>query len=460
MDNLMLALTNNPGAWEGILNGFFSVFKNVGLSVIILTILIKVVISPFEFLQKKGMKKTMAATQLLAPEMQKIKDKCGNNKELYNQKVAELYKRNNINPAAGCGPMFLYFVVSTVIFITFFNCLRGVSTEQITNQYNSLKNVYEISYNYYTEDEPVIVGNKEYKIRADQKELIQNNSEYNVFVTEYENAAADSEIKQNFASAQEYATAKRIEKLCQQAVVDGITLYEKDNQTASTNIEGFTQIKESFLWIKNVYRRDHYNSVFPSAKEYITEAQISFKQTEYLIDASQKDDYKNDNSEVISYERDGKYYVKGYYNNLNGTVITKSAADGESAFVADFNKVTAQINKTYDGWNGYLILVALAVLTMLLSTKLSNIGSKAKNKKGLEVDVAPQKQNKGMTIVFMILFGWIAWSYTATFALYMVTSSLIGIPISIGINYLINAVERKEEIKNEISYSRYKKGDN
>ena len=57
MDSLMLALTNNSGLWEKIINFFFSFMGNIGWVVIILTILIRLILVPFEFLQKKGMKK-------------------------------------------------------------------------------------------------------------------------------------------------------------------------------------------------------------------------------------------------------------------------------------------------------------------------------------------------------------------------------------------------------------------
>ena len=100
--------------------------------------------------------------------------------------------------------------------------------------------------------------------------------------------------------------------------------------------------------------------------------------------------------------------------------------------------------------------MALAALVTILSSTLSNFGSKTRDKRGFEVDVKPQKQNKTMMFVLTALFVWITWSYTAAFALYIVTSSLIGIPISIALNYIMNAIERKQEQKNEISYSRYK----
>ena len=237
MDNLMLALTNNSGVWESVLNWFFSFLGNVGWCVVILTILIKLALSPLEYMQKKGMKKMTAALTLMQPEMEKLKAKCGNNQALYNQKVQELYKKNNVNPAAGCGPMFLFLIISSVVFITFFSCLTKVSTEQINTQYNQITNVYTVAYDYYN-GETVEVNGVEYKIRDDLKQqLFENNSDYKLYLIEYDNAEAGSEIK-SYASRDEYATYKRAQELSQQAVVDGITLDDQKADDKTDNTAG------------------------------------------------------------------------------------------------------------------------------------------------------------------------------------------------------------------------------
>ena len=453
MDNLMLALTNNSGVWESVLNWFFSFLGNVGWCVVILTILIKLALSPLEYMQKKGMKKMTAALTLMQPEMEKLKAKCGNNQALYNQKVQELYKKNNVNPAAGCGPMFLFLIISSVVFITFFSCLTKVSTEQINTQYNQITNVYTVAYDYYN-GETVEVNGVEYKIRDDLKQqLFENNSDYKLYLIEYDNAEAGSEIK-SYASRDEYATYKRAQELSQQAVVDGITLYEAEDGTDNIFLNGFTQIKQGFLWVKNIWRSDNYSSVFPNAEEFIQTTNLNFNQKEYVISA---DDVSKYASELIT-EKDGVYTVKGYYQNLDGSVVTESESEGKKAFVNTFNTVTSNINKTYSGWNGYLILVVLVALLTIFSSKLTNLGNKTVDKKGFEVDVKPQKNNV-MMVVLTALFVWITWSYSAAFALYIVVSSLIGIPISIAINYIMTRKEYSERLKNEISYSRYKKGE-
>jgi YidC/Oxa1 family membrane protein insertase len=90
------------------LSGFLCLIKipegiSWGLSIIIFTILLKIVISP---LTKKTMEssKKMAA---LKPEMDRLKKLYANDMQKQQAEMMELYKKHNINPVAGCLPMLL-----------------------------------------------------------------------------------------------------------------------------------------------------------------------------------------------------------------------------------------------------------------------------------------------------------------------------------------------------------------
>lgn len=449
MDSLILNLTNNPGAWEAIFNWLYSFIGNFGWVVIILTVAIRLLLSPVDFLQKKSMKKMTAANTLLQPELQKIKEKCGNNQELYNQKVQELYKRHNVNPMSGCGTMLIYMVLTTFIFITLFNGMRGIATEQINREYNTLVETYVQTYNYYN-NESVEINGITYTLKED---IVEQNSSYKDFEDAFIDATIEDSEKANFTTAKEYARHKVSKIYAQQAVVEGITLKNNDANGEDLTLNGYDQIKQSFLWIRNIWRSDNYNSVFPNANEFISSSGIGFNEVLYKIDASEIDKYETEefNSE------EGQYYVKGYYQTMNGTVITESANKAKEAFILDYTDVTKQINVVYSGWNGYFILVILAGALTFLSQFLSNVGSKTRNKHGEQVAVAPQKKNNIMSIIMVALFVWITWSYTAAFALYIVASSLIGIISNILINLLVNKYDDYKAKKQEINieYSRY-----
>lgn len=91
---------------------FFDVTKSYGLSIMLLTILIKLILFPLTSKQIKSMK----AMQKLQPEMDKLKKKYKDNKEQLQKGTMELYKEHNINPAAGCLPLLIQMPILIVFY--------------------------------------------------------------------------------------------------------------------------------------------------------------------------------------------------------------------------------------------------------------------------------------------------------------------------------------------------------
>ena len=80
---------------------------NVGVAIILLTILIKVVFWPLTAKSYSSMEKMKE----LGPMMQKIKDKYKDDKEAMNKEVMALYKTYGVNPASGCLPLLIQMPV-------------------------------------------------------------------------------------------------------------------------------------------------------------------------------------------------------------------------------------------------------------------------------------------------------------------------------------------------------------
>ncbi len=94
-----------PTLW--LLNMFYSVVHNYGISIILVTVLIKAVFWP---ISQKGMK-SMKNMQKLQPKMAKIKEKYKSDPTKMNQEVMALYKTYKVNPLGGCLPMVLQIPV-------------------------------------------------------------------------------------------------------------------------------------------------------------------------------------------------------------------------------------------------------------------------------------------------------------------------------------------------------------
>jgi len=90
-----------------VLTFFYGFFKNYGVAIILLTVLIKILFWPLTHKSYASMK----AMQKLQPEMQKLRDKHGSDKERLNKEMMELYKTHRVNPLGGCLPMLVQIPV-------------------------------------------------------------------------------------------------------------------------------------------------------------------------------------------------------------------------------------------------------------------------------------------------------------------------------------------------------------
>ena len=86
-----------------ILQWIYGLVHNYGIAVIIFTVLIRTVLTPFEVKSRKGMRK-MSEIQ---PKLNKLQQKYGDDKQRLQQKQAELMKKEHYNPMSGCLPMLL-----------------------------------------------------------------------------------------------------------------------------------------------------------------------------------------------------------------------------------------------------------------------------------------------------------------------------------------------------------------
>ncbi|MCF6444254.1 membrane protein insertase YidC [Nereida sp. MMG025] len=91
---------------------------NMGWSIIALTLLIKALLLPLAYKSYVS----MAKMKELQPEMEKLKEAAGDDKEKMQKGMIELYKKNKVNPASGCLPILMqipiFFSLYKVIFVT------------------------------------------------------------------------------------------------------------------------------------------------------------------------------------------------------------------------------------------------------------------------------------------------------------------------------------------------------
>jgi len=89
-----------------------SLLGNWGWSIILLTILIKILLYPLSAASLKS----MAKMRNLQPEMARLKELYGDDRQKMSQELMGLYKKEKVNPAGGCLPMLLQMPVFIALY--------------------------------------------------------------------------------------------------------------------------------------------------------------------------------------------------------------------------------------------------------------------------------------------------------------------------------------------------------
>ena len=103
-----------------------------GWTMVVFTIMVRLVLTPLDIKSRVSMRKT----QKLAPKQQALQKKYANDKEKLNAKMAELYKKEHINPLSSCLPLLLTWP----ILIAVFGAMRMAANKELLMQLSQILN--------------------------------------------------------------------------------------------------------------------------------------------------------------------------------------------------------------------------------------------------------------------------------------------------------------------------------
>ena len=101
----------------GVLDFFYQIIPNLGISIILLTLVIALLLFPLTLKQTRSMK----AMQEIQPQVKTLQKELKGDRDELNKRLMELYKEKGVNPAAGCLPM----IVQMPIWFGLFRVLRN-----------------------------------------------------------------------------------------------------------------------------------------------------------------------------------------------------------------------------------------------------------------------------------------------------------------------------------------------
>ena len=124
-----------PFAW--LLRTLYQVFGNYGIALILFSLIIKLVLTPFNAKSKKSMMKTSR----LGPKLKELEKKYGDDKLKYQQEMSNLYKKEGVSPTGGC----LWSLLPVLLLMALYYVIRQpmtylmqLSADQITQISNLL----------------------------------------------------------------------------------------------------------------------------------------------------------------------------------------------------------------------------------------------------------------------------------------------------------------------------------
>lgn len=417
MDSLMIVLNQPTGMWESILDAFKGAMGSYILAVILLAVIVRVIFSLVDIVNKRFTMKNAQINEKMKPELDAVQKKYGHDKQLLQQKQSEIYKKYQFNMMGSCLPMLVAMILQLVVFLTLWTGLQNVSNYNIANSYENTKLVY---YN-------VLLLNENENLKNEVETLIDSETPYTLDVNiDFDNSvmtvllsANDAEVysedvvmiartgqgyinEQIYNVIEIYATEEVNEETGE--VITPLSAYEQAIKTLAEEetADFYLNNLESFLWIKNIYKAES-----PLTSPVFT-----------------KDEITN--------------YLNAYYSEDERALEDEHGYEGQI-----FDYVVSGLNNRDVGVNGYFILVILAVASSFLSIFLSNRLMKGTQAGG----------GKMMYFIMPLILGIFTLMYTSLFAIYIIVGQLIMIALSPLNNLIVKkwaaASEKKKEIKKQ-----------
>ena len=109
--------------FRSVFDAIFSVVNDYGITVVLFTVFIRLIQSPFDYKSRKSMRKM----EKVNPQLQALQKKYANDKEKLQKKQMELYKKEGISPLSGCWPMLLTLPIMFIML----GALRSIANEQM-----------------------------------------------------------------------------------------------------------------------------------------------------------------------------------------------------------------------------------------------------------------------------------------------------------------------------------------
>ncbi len=474
---------------------------NVGLGIILFTVVLKLITLPLDVYSKASMRKNSLKMEKMRPQLEKLQKQYQNDQQTYNMKMMELYKKNGYSMFGACLPM----IVTLVVFIFVLNAFTSYSNYTNVNVYKKMADAYSVAIvdtfapenisgteysfteqdgkngkvyivtrtEYYSDSEALL----EYEVRtvvetsdsAKKDQLMGGEgweNEKSAKSTSYYYVQTDRVVAPLLSFAPTSSTEKKEclpledgkfnavrtvsygseSDLVSYSFVYAKAQSESDPDLVDWNAQGFTKtgyiaVNEELAKAENAFGENE------TAKE-LADIVLSYGDTEVTDKMVAEEFIREEGREAAAdyYKKNkiGFLWVKNIWQpdtSFKHPVQRESGVDKTI-----YNEITKNLSYWKNTANGYYILIVISIGTMFLSQFILSKSQKAQNELQT-ADGRGQKTQKVMMIVMPIIFGIFSFFYSAAFSIYMITSNIFGIISTLCINLVIDAKFRKIEEK-------------
>lgn len=384
----------------------------VGLGVIVFTLILKAITTPFDIYQRVKMRKQSLIMRNMQEDLDKLQKQYANDKQMYNMKMMELQKKNGYSMFGACLPMIISFVI-LIFAVTAFQSYAQYANlsmyENMAESYNSAVLAYCVS-----EDDPqdVVIKTEETDINGVKLVRVVSGLEnkYLGYTYPAENPNAPKsyfiDVDKLYTNQTDGALKSKIDSFRPEggSDADACVKYFED-LGATVAAESFrNQNNPGFLWIKNVWYPD------------------------------------------VSYQHPIQDY-SAFTSSFSSDIMTASGDKvkiGDIFKPADYEALTSHLAEEKEQANGYFILIILTIGLMVLS-QFVMMKSQSEANKYQTVDGQGAMTQKVMMIMMPLIYAVTGFLWTAAFSIYIAVSSIIGILITLICNLVLGHIFKKKE---------------
>lgn len=337
-----------------VLNFIYEIVGNYGVSIILFTLLAKILLAPLAYFQQKSMKKTA----LISEEIKKVQEKYKDNEKKLQEETMKIYKDNNSSPLASCSSCFTVLIQMFLILAMFYLVnepliyMKKIDPE-VYAQYEIRMHEEVIAEKEAEQEEKNNKESKENKDSKDKKENKENKEKENKKEESDDNDSEKAEKTQ-----EELIKELKVKSGILRPQMEMIARYREENEVFDINTEflglDLTQIPTNSLKDFDFKDKDTYKHlaslVIPAL--YMV---ISILNIVYTNKRAKKEKERARNSDVIVLKKEKVQEVKEDKEEKSLTNV-----DDEKLKAEDIGDAMKDANKSML----YFLPVTMLIVTM------------------------------------------------------------------------------------------------